>query len=206
MKTKIKLIATLIIVMCVSAFTITNSNSGDGYKVGDLAEDFSLKNIDETMVSLSDYKDAKGFIITFTCNTCPYAVMYEDRIIALNEKYASKGYPVIAIMPNNTDVKPGDNFDAMKSRAKSKGFTFPYLIDEKQDVYPKYGATKTPHIFILQKTSKGNVVQYIGAIDDNYKDASAVNTKYVENAVDALLNGKKVEQTETRAIGCSIKA
>ncbi len=206
MKTKIKLIATLIIVMCVSAFTITNSNSGDGYKVGDLAEDFSLKNINETMVSLSDYKDAKGFIITFTCNTCPYAVMYEDRIIALNEKYASKGYPVIAIMPNNTDVKPGDNFDAMKSRAKSKGFTFPYLIDEKQDVYPKYGATKTPHIFILQKTSKGNVVQYIGAIDDNYKDASAVNTKYVENAVDALLNGKKVEQTETRAIGCSIKA
>lgn len=206
MKTKIKLIATLIIVMCISAFTITNSNSGDGYKVGDLAEDFSLKNIDETMVSLSDYKDAKGFIITFTCNTCPYAVMYEDRIIALNEKYASKGYPVIAIMPNNTDVKPGDNFDAMKSRAKSKGFTFPYLIDEKQDVYPKYGATKTPHIFILQKTSKGNVVQYIGAIDDNYKDASAVNTKYVENAVDALLNGKKVEQTETRAIGCSIKA
>lgn len=206
MKTKIKLIATLVTVMCVSAFTITNSNNGDGYKVGDLAEDFSLKNIDETMVSLSDYKDAKGFIITFTCNTCPYAVMYEDRIIALNEKYASKGYPVIAIMPNNTDVKPGDNFDAMKSRAKSKGFTFPYLIDEKQDVYPKYGATKTPHIFILQKTSKGNVVQYIGAIDDNYKDASAVNTKYVENAVDALLNGKKVEQTETRAIGCSIKA
>ncbi|MCL6294304.1 thioredoxin family protein [Jejuia spongiicola] len=206
MKTKIKLIATLVTVMCVSAFTITNSNNGDGYKVGDLAEDFSLKNINETMVSLSDYKDAKGFIITFTCNTCPYAVMYEDRIIALNEKYASKGYPVIAIMPNNTDVKPGDNFDAMKSRAKSKGFTFPYLIDEKQDVYPKYGATKTPHIFILQKTSKGNVVQYIGAIDDNYKDASAVNTKYVENAVDALLNGKKVEQTETRAIGCSIKA
>ncbi len=206
MKTKIKLIATLVIVMCLSAFTITNSNSGDGYKVGDLAEDFSLKNIDETMVSLSDYKDAKGFIIAFTCNTCPYAVMYEDRIIALNEKYASKGYPVIAIMPNNTDVKPGDNFDAMKSRAKSKGFTFPYLIDEKQDVYPKYGATKTPHIFILQKTSKGNVVQYIGAIDDNYKDASAVNTKYVENAVDALLNGKKVKQTETRAIGCSIKA
>ncbi len=206
MKTKIKLIATLVAIMCVSAFTITNSNNGDGYKVGDLAEDFSLKNIDETMVSLSDYKDAKGFIITFTCNTCPYAVMYEDRIIALNEKYASKGYPVIAIMPNNTDVKPGDNFDAMKSRAKSKGFTFPYLIDEKQDVYPKYGATKTPHIFILQKTSKGNVVQYIGAIDDNYKDASAVNTKYVENAVEALLNGKKVEQTETRAIGCSIKA
>ncbi len=207
MKTKIKLITTLVIVMCVSAFTITNSNnSDDGYKIGDLAEDFSLKNIDESMVSLSDYKDAKGFIITFTCNTCPYAVMYEDRIIALNEKYASKGYPVIAIMPNNTDAKPGDNFNAMKSRAKSKGFTFPYLIDEEQSVYPKFGATKTPHIFILQKTSKGNVVKYIGAIDDNYKDASSVNTKYVENAIDALLNGKEVKQTETRAIGCSIKA
>ena len=94
----------------------------------------------------------------------------------------------------------------MKARAESKGFTFPYLIDEAQSVYPKFGATKTPHIFILQKTLKGNVVKYIGAIDDNYKDASAVNTKYAENAINALLEGKEVKQTETKAIGCSIKA
>ncbi len=205
MKNKMKLFFGLVIVLCVSAFTIGKTSMSEGYKIGDVAEDFSLKNIDGKMVSLTDYKNAKGFIITFTCNTCPYAVAYEDRIIALDKKYASKGYPVIAIMPNNIAVKPDDSLAAMKQRAKEKGFTFPYLIDEGQKVYPKFGATKTPHMFVLQKTKKGNVVKYIGAIDDNYKDANAVTTKYVEKAVDALLKGKEVEQKETKAIGCSIK-
>ncbi len=205
MNKTIKLIAAAIILVCVSAFTVGKTTFSEGYKIGDVAEDFSLKNVDGKMVSLSDYKNAKGFIVTFTCNTCPYAVAYEDRIIALDKKYASKGYPVIAIMPNNIAVKPDDNPAAMKQRAKEKGFTFPYLIDEGQNVYPKFGATKTPHMFVLQKTKKGNVVKYIGAIDDNYKDVSAVTTKYVENAVDALLQGKEVELKETKAIGCSIK-
>lgn len=191
----------VITIMVGSVFTSTSP----GYKVGDIATDFNLKNIDGKMVSMANFKDAKGFIIIFTCNTCPYAVAYEDRIEALNKKYASKGYPVIAIMPNNTDVKPGDNMEAMQARAKAKGFTFPYLMDEGQKIYPQYGATKTPHIYILQKTNKGNQVKYIGAIDDNYQDASAVNTRYVENAVDALLSGKEIQEKETRAIGCSIK-
>ena len=108
-------------------------------------------------------------------------------------------------MPNNTEVKPGDNLAAMKARAKAKGFTFPYLMDKGQEIYPQYGATKTPHIYILEKTKKGNVVKYIGAIDDNYKDPEAVKERYVEDAVDALLAGKEIKTTETRAIGCSIK-
>ena len=190
-------------IFSLSAFTTTPVHKG--YEVGDYATDFKLENIDGNMVSLSDYKDAKGFIVIFTCNTCPYAVMYEDRIVALDKKYADKGYPVIAIMPNNTDVKPGDSMENMKQRAKEKGFTFPYLMDEGQKIYPQYGATKTPHVFVLQKTQKGNQVKYIGAIDDNYKDASAVTTKYVEDAVDALLNGKEIKETQTRAIGCTIK-
>ncbi|GAA3785385.1 thioredoxin family protein [Corallibacter vietnamensis] len=201
MKTLKATIAVMALVL-FSAFTITNEG---GYKVGDIATDFKLENIDGTMVSLADYKDAKGFIVIFTCNTCPYAVAYEDRIEALNKKYASKGYPVIAIMPNNTDVKPGDSMEAMRARAKAKGFTFPYLMDAGQKIYPKYGATKTPHVYVLQKTDKGNQVKYIGAIDDNYQDANAVNKKYVENAVDALLAGKEVQETHTRAIGCTIK-
>ncbi len=191
----------VIAIMVGSVFT----SPSPGYKIGDIATDFNLKNIDGKMVSMANFKDAKGFIVIFTCNTCPYAVAYEDRIEALNKKYASKGYPVIAIMPNNTDVKPGDNMEAMQARAKAKGFTFPYLMDEGQKIYPQYGATKTPHIYILQKTSKGNEVKYIGAIDDNYQDASAVKTRYVENAVDALLSGKEIQEKETRAIGCSIK-
>ncbi|MBU3821149.1 thioredoxin family protein [Flavobacteriaceae bacterium XHP0103] len=204
MKT-IKILSLLALIIGMSAFTVAKIAVDDGYKVGDIADDFKLMNVDGKMVSLADYKNAKGYIVTFTCNTCPYAVGYEDRIIALDKKYASKGYPVIAIMPNNPDVQPGDSMEKMKERAQNKGFTFPYLMDTNQTVYPKYGATKTPHVFVLQKTSKGNVVKYIGAIDDNYQDASAVKTKYVENAVDALLKGSEVPEKETRAIGCTIK-
>ena len=176
-----------------------------GYKIGDIATDFSLKNIDDQTVSLADYTDAKGFIVIFTCNHCPYAVAYEDRIIALDKKYKAEGFPVIAINPNDPIKQPEDSFDMMKIRAKEKGFTFPYLLDDGQHIYPQYGATKTPHVFLLQKTDNGNVVQYIGAIDDNHDDASAVTEKYVENAVDALLAGNEVAVKETKAIGCTIK-
>ncbi|WP_336070758.1 thioredoxin family protein [Mesoflavibacter sp. CH_XMU1404-2] len=203
MKTTQKLLFLFVLALSVSAFTI---KPNDGYKVGDIATDFRLENIDGKMVSLSDFEDAKGFIVTFTCNTCPYAVAYEDRVEALNKKYASKGYPVIAIMPNNTEIKPGDNMEAMQKRAKEKGFTFPYLIDAEQEIYPQYGATKTPHVYVLQKTQKGNEVKYIGAIDDNFQDANAVKTKYVEDAVDALLKGNEIKVKETKAIGCTIKA
>ena len=177
----------------------------NGYEVGDIVQDFSLKNVDGKMVSMADYKDAKGFILTFTCNTCPYSVAYEDRLIALDKKYASKGYPVIAINPNNPEAKPDDSFEAMQTRAKEKGFTFPYMLDVGQKVYPVFGATRTPHMYVLAKTDKGYQVKYIGAIDDNYKDASATTKHYIEDAVDALLAGKEVEVKTTKAIGCSIK-
>lgn len=191
----------LIAIVTLSGFTILSN----GYKVGDVATDFSLENIDGKMVSLSDYKDAKGYIVIFTCNTCPYAVSYEDRIIALDKKYAAKGYPVIAIMPNNPNMQKGDSMEAMKQRAQEKGFTFPYLMDKEQKISPQYGATKTPEVYVLQKMGQGNQVKYIGAIDDNYQDANAVNSKYVENAVDALLAGQAIKETKTRAIGCAIK-
>ena len=205
MKNTLKILLVLTLALTVSAFT-SEEKPNDGYKIGDAVKDFNLKNIDGKMVSLADYKDAKGFIITFTCNTCPFAVAYEDRIIELNKKYAPLGYPVIAIMPNNTTIKPGDSFEAMQKRAKEKGFDFPYLIDADQSVYPQFGATKTPHMYVVQKTQKGNLVRYIGAIDDNYQDASAVKEKYVENAVDALLKGEEIKVKTTKAIGCSIKA
>ncbi|NNC33255.1 MAG: thioredoxin family protein [Croceitalea sp.] len=176
-----------------------------GYEIGDLATDFSLPNIDGKMVSLADYKNAEGFLVIFTCNTCPYAVAYEDRIIALDNKFKEKGVPVIAINPNNPEVKAGDSFEAMKERAQEKGFTFPYLLDDGQKIFPQYGATRTPHVYLLEKTEDGNVVRYIGAIDDNYQDESQVKVKYVENAVDAMLSGQPIEPAMTKAIGCSIK-
>ena len=199
-----KILCALIRLISMASFVGKNS-AEKGYDIGDTATDFSLKNIDGKMVSLSDYSDAKGFLIIFTCNTCPYAVAYEDRIVALDAKYKSQGVPVIAINPNNPSAKPGDSFEKMKVRAKEKGFTFPYLLDEGQKVYPQYGATRTPHVYLLEKTANGNVVKYIGAIDDNYQDASQVDEKYVENAVDAMLAGKEIKVTSTRAIGCTIK-
>jgi len=191
--------------LLITFFATALLSAQNGYDVGASATDFKLENIDGTFVSLSDFKDAKGFIVVFTCNTCPYAVAYETRIEALNKKYASKGYPVIAIMPNNIEIKPGDSLSAMRQRAKERGFTFPYLIDHEQSIFPQYGATKTPHVYVLEKTNDLNIVRYIGAIDDNYKDAEQVNTKYVEEAVNALLAQKQVSISKTRAIGCSIK-
>ncbi|MEM6317768.1 MAG: thioredoxin family protein [Bacteroidota bacterium] len=174
----------------------------DGLEIGDQAPNFSLKNIDGKMVSLDDYKDVKGYVVIFTCNTCPYAVMYEQRIIELHDKYAAKGYPVIAINPNDPEVKPGDSYEKMKQRAANKSFPFAYLFDEGQKVYPAYGATRTPHIYLLDAEK---TVQYIGALDNNAQDASAVTTKYVEDAIAALEKGEKPEVTTTKAIGCGIK-
>ena len=200
-----KIKSLLVLTICVLASSFT-TNMADGYEIGDIATDFSLKNVDGNMVSLADYSDAKGFLVIFTCNTCPYAVKYEDRIIALDEKYKSKGVPVVAIMPNNTSIQPGDSYENMKKRATDKGFGFPYLIDENQEIFPQYGATRTPHVYLLEKTDEGNVVRYIGAIDDNYQDEAQVEVKFVEDAVDAMLAGNPIEVTTTKAIGCSIKA
>lgn len=183
----------------------TKTTSAKGYEVGDVAADFKLKNVDGKMVSLSDFKKAKGFILVFTCNHCPYAKKYEGRIIELDKKYKEAGYPVIAINPNDPNVQPEDGFKEMISRAKDKGFTFPYLVDEGQKVYPQYGATKTPHVFILQKEGAKNVVKYIGAIDNNYEDPKDVSERYVEDAMGALLKNEPVKMTKTVAIGCTIK-
>ncbi|OCX53509.1 redoxin [Mucilaginibacter sp. PPCGB 2223] len=193
-----------LLTVAVIGLTAFKADNG-GYKVGDVAADFKLKNVDGKMVSLANYKAAKGFIVVFTCNHCPYAKAYESRIMDLDKKYAAKGYPVIAISPNDPVSEPQDSFDNMKKRASEKGYTFPYTIDETQDVTREYGAKATPHVFVLQKTDKGNVVKYIGAIDDDTENSNPNHTRYVENAVDALLTGKSVATTSTKAIGCSIK-
>jgi len=186
-----------------TAAKAVNAVNKAGFSIGDKATDFSLKNIDGKMVSLADFKDAKGFVVTFTCNHCPYAVMYEDRLIALHNEYAPKGYPVIAINPNDPAVQEKDSYDLMKVRAEEKKFPFVYLFDEGQKVYPQYGATRTPHIFILDKDL---TVQYIGAIDDNARDAEAVKVHYAADAINALEKGKKPDPNTTKAVGCSIKS
>lgn len=210
---KILMTATIVGLSLLS-FTKTNHKHEDpkskmisakGYEVGDEAADFKLKNVDGKMVSLSDFKKAKGFIVVFTCNHCPYAKKYEDRIVALDKKYKAQGYPVIAINPNDPNVQPEDDYQQMITRAKEKGFTFPYLVDEGQKIYPQYGATKTPHVFVLQKENGKNIVKYIGAVDNNYEDPNDVSERYIEDAVDALVKNQPIKMNKTVAIGCTIK-
>jgi len=200
-----KLISSLMLVILAVAVTMAGVDpipASGGYKVGDKAADFSLKNIDGKLVSLKDFKSVKGYIVIFTCNHCPFAKAYEDRIIALNKKYAPMGYPVIAINPNDPKVQPEDSFEKMQERAKEKKFKFPYLFDDGQKIFPLYGATKTPHVFLLDKDQ---IVRYIGAIDDNAQNEKEVEVKYLENAIAALSKGQKPNPETTKAVGCSIK-
>lgn len=175
------------------------------YEIGDEVGNFTLKNTDGRQVSLTDYKTSKGVIIVFDCNTCPYSKIYNERIIALNKKYKSFGFPVIAINANDPKLSPGDSFDKMVSQAKRKNYDFPYLFDETQNVARSFGASNTPHVYILKNNSGKFTLAYIGAIDNNPRNAEAADKKYVEETVDALLNGKRVTTEKTKAIGCGIK-
>ncbi len=178
------------------------SSGSEGLSIGDVAPDFSLKNVDGNYVSMSDYEDANGFIIIFSCNHCPFVVAYEDRYNELHEKYAPRGWHLIAINPNDPVVVPEDSFENMQKRAREKEFEFPYVFDDGQRIFPKYGATRTPHVFLLDSD---RVVHYIGAIDDNHRDANQVEEKYLENAITAVERGERPNPAETRAIGCTIK-
>lgn len=152
------------------------------------------------MISLSDFKDAKGFIINFTCNSCPFAVLYQDRVVEMQSKYG-KSYPVINIMPNDVSIKPEDDFQHMQERAKEVGYQY-YLLDAKQEVVRQFGAERTPHVYVLDRNLK---VRYIGAIDDSPQNEEDVKINYVASAIKAIENGKEPEPSFTKAIGCSIK-
>lgn len=199
-------ILTVGILAVVAVLFMNASEPIAGYGVGDYAEDFELPNIDGKSVSLKDYKDANGFIVVFTCNTCPYAKAYESRIIELDKKFAGQGFPVIAINPNDIGQQPGDSMDEMKKRASDKGYTFPYLRDDSQEVAKNFGAKKTPHVYVLNKEKAGQYkIEFIGAIDNSPNNPDDVTERYVEDAIDAIQNGTAPKVTEKRAIGCTIK-
>lgn len=209
LKRFITLEVVVLLVMAISFAGFTTADSGGdnamGLGIGDEAPEIHLMNVNKKMVSYADYPKAKGFIVIFTCNTCPFSVASEDRINELDAQFKAKGYPVIAINPNDPEVQPDDTFELMQARAKEKSFSFPYLYDESKTVYAIYGAKKTPHVYLLQKEDDKRIVKYIGAIDDNVRNASAVKTKFLANAINELLAGKEVSVKETKAIGCSIK-
>jgi glutathione peroxidase-family protein len=176
-----------------------------GYEVGDVVGDFNLKNVDGNLVSLSDYKEAKGFIIVFDCNSCPVSKLYNKRIIALHKKYSSSGFPVVAINANDAEKSPEDSYEQMVKEAKEKEYEFAYLYDQSQEIAQVFGATNTPQAFILVKKDAALKVAYIGAIDNNARDGSKADKKYVENVIEALLKNQPFSVTKTKAIGCGIR-
>lgn len=192
-----------VLVVGWAAAAVSPSLSVAGYRIGDTVADFRLKSVDGRMVSLSDFTGQKGLIVVFTCNHCPFSKAYEGRIGGLNDRFAAQGYPVLAINPSDPGTYEEDTFDQI--RAASRGFSYPYLLDDTQTVARAFGASRTPHAFVLENNGGKFVVQYIGTVDDNPQDPANVTKRYVEDAVANLLAGKPVVTTTTKAIGCAIK-
>jgi peroxiredoxin len=181
------------------ALTARGSFAASKLNIGDPAPQWTgIVGTDDKPHSLADFKDAKAVVVVFTCNHCPVATAYQERLVALEKDYKDKGVQVIAICANKN---PADDLDAMKKRAESAGFNFPYLFDSTQQVGRDYGAACTPHAFVLDKDRK---LAYVGAIDDNMH-ADKVEKRHIRAALDALLDGKKPDTPVTQPVGCKIR-
>ena len=190
----------LVVAVAVMCAMVTTASCYAGkLKIGDAAPDWrALPGVDGKSHGLADYGSAKAIVLVFTCNRCPVAKAYEDRLVEFQADYKDKGVQVVAV--NVNDVA-GDRLDAMKERAESKKFNFPYLFDKSQKIGRDYGATCTPHFFLLDADRK---LAYTGAMDDAMK-ADNVKEKYLRDAVDAVLAGKEPPKTVTKQRGCGIK-
>lgn len=200
--------------LCFGFVQLQDEISGDHktLAIGSPAPDFNLEGIDGKMYSLASFKNASILVVIFTCDHCPTAQAYEDRIIKLTKDYELRGVAVVAIMPNDpksvqlnelgyTDL--GDTYREMKIRAQEKNFNFPYLFDGDQEAAANaYGPVATPHIFIFDKDRK---LRYQGRIDDVEKPAGHPKNNDARNAIDALLAGNEVPVKTTKVFGCSIK-
>jgi len=138
----------------------------------------------------------------FTCNHCPFAKMWETRIVELGNAYAAKGVGVIAINANDPKVAEEDSYEVMQQRAKERGIKYPYVVDATSGLARAFGATKTPEAFLFDKDGK---LVYHGAIDDNGQEPSKVENAYLKNALEAVVAGRDVAVKETKSIGCGIK-
>lgn len=189
---------TSVFAVVVALVAATSCQAAPKLEIGAKAPDFSGVGVDGKEYDLASFKDAKAVVLVFTCNHCPVAKAYEDRLIELQKDYKKKDVQVVALSVNDRD---DDRLPAMKKRAKEKGFNFPYIYDESQESGRAYGATCTPHVFLLGPERK---VAYQGAIDDNNNPKKA-EKHYLRDAIDAVLAGEEVPVKVTRQRGCSIK-
>ncbi|WP_242922922.1 thioredoxin family protein [Pontibacter liquoris] len=186
--------ATLLIT--VSAFA-----QAGGYQLGEKVADFSLKDGSSKATSLSDFGSNQTVVLVFTNNNCPYAKLYEKRLVSLANAYGSKGVQFVFINPS---VGSGDGSETLADMA-AKNYSFPYLADEGQKVSGQFGATKTPEAFVLQNSDGGFVLKYKGAIDDNPQLESGVKEFYLKRVLDEVLANKTVTTLGKRPTGCLIK-
>lgn len=176
-----------------------------GYKVGDKVDDFSLQNVkDKSTVSLSGYASKKVVVLVFTSHNCPYTKIYEQRAKSFVQEYEQKGVAFLLINPNNPVTNPEDSPEEMAKAVEERGYHSVYLSDGTQKVCDKFGATKTPEVFVLKLQSGSFVLKYRGAIDDNPQVANDVTSSYLREALEAVLNNQPVKITEKRATGCMI--
>jgi peroxiredoxin len=182
----------------------TAANAGGALSLGSAipSSDVKMKSVDGKELSIADVKGAQGTLVVFTCNHCPFAKMWESRIVELGNAYQSKGIGVIAVNANDPQVAPDDGYESMQTRAKERGFAFPYVVDATSGVARAFGAAKTPAAFLFDKDGK---LVYHGAVDDNGQDAAKVEKNYLKDALEAVAGGKAVPVAETKSIGCSIK-
>lgn len=205
------LIILLILICPLRLFSQTVHPEPKTLEIGAQAPDFKLPGVDGKTYSLKDFEKAPVLVIIFSCNHCPTAQAYEDRIIAFGKDYKAKGVAMIMISPNDVDAlnyselgysDMGDSFNDMKQRAADKGFTFPYLYDgDDQKTALAYGPVATPHCFVFDRDRS---LRYVGRIDGSEKPGTG-RGEDLRNAVDAVLTGKPVNNPVTRVFGCSIK-
>ena len=199
-------IVTLISILFLSFTEVSQvTNTVANYKIGDEVNDFSLRSINGKLFSFSSYPSAKGFIVVFTSNYCPFSKSYEDRLIAIDKKYTLKSYPVLAINPNDAEAYEEDKLENIQARAKEKGFVFPILRDENQFIAKTFGALRMPHVFVVKKEGQKYILKYSGAIDDNPQDPSGISKNYLEDAVQSLIENKPIITELTKPIGCAIR-
>jgi len=166
------------------------------------AAEVKMKGVDGKEVSIKDVMGAKGTLVVFTCNACPYAKGWETRIVDLGNAYAAKGIGMIAINANDPKVVADDGYDQMVTRAKERGMKYPYVMDATSEVAKAFGAARTPEAFLFD--AQGKLV-YHGAVDDNVESAEKVSKTYLKDALDSVVAGKEVSVKETKAVGCGIK-
>jgi len=191
--------STALLILLVLAITSTGFKSNIGRSV----TDFSLRNTDGKLVSTADYKAAKGFIIIFTCNHCPFAKLYAKRMNALNIKYSALNVPLVAVNSMDTLIYKEESLADMKLKVERDSLNFPYLQDAFQTVGKQFGAEHTPTAYVIWKENDQWTIKYSGSIDDNGEN-SQIATPFIVLAVDELLKGLPVSVPETESFGCAI--